>query len=132
MHHEPTGPMPISGSAGPELCTVGDIAVTQTTVITPNGQAPLAGTNWIVTNQTTTSQGIPAWAIVLAIILAFACFVGLFFLLVKEERTTGFIQVSVQGDGLYHATQIPISSPQAAADVYNRVNYIRGLVAQAG
>jgi len=39
------------------------------------------------------------------------------------------VQVSVQGDGVYYATQIPVSSPSGVIDVEQRVNYIRGLVA---
>ena len=60
-----------------------------------------------------------------------ACLLGLLFLLVKEERTTGVMQVAVQADGFYHATQIPVGNVAAVADVENRVNYIRSLVASA-
>jgi hypothetical protein len=113
----------------PILVTVGDIACTQTELITPNGRYPLDGTTWVVTNQTQTSERIPGYAIVLAIIFAFACLLGLLFLLMKEKTVQGYMQVSGQGPGVYYASQVPISLPAQVADVESRVNYIRGLVA---
>jgi len=110
------------------LVTVGDIGCTPVEVFTPGGRYPLAGTTWIVTNQTSVSQRIPAYAIVLAVLLFWFCFLGLLFLLIKEERTQGFVQVSVQGQGFYYATQVPINYPPDVFDTEQRVNYIRGLV----
>ncbi|MCB1250096.1 MAG: hypothetical protein KDB36_11845 [Acidimicrobiales bacterium] len=128
----PTAPMPGANAGGaPVLCTVGDIAVTGTEVHTPAGSIPLRNTTWMVSNMTTTTSGIPTWAIVMAILFAVLCLLGLLFLLVKEERTTGVMQVAVQADGFYHATQIPVGNVAAVADVENRVNYIRSLVASA-
>ena len=53
------------------LTTIGNIACTQTSVITPAGSYPLAGTVWMVSNNTTTTESIPAYAIVLAILCFF-------------------------------------------------------------
>jgi hypothetical protein len=119
---------PTAADAGAVLVTVGDIACTQTTVITPNGTYPLAGTNWIVTNNTRVTKKIPTYAIVLAIVFALLCLIGLLFLLMKEEVTDGSVQVSVQGGGLFYATQVPITDASQISDVDQRVNYIRGLV----
>ncbi|MDQ1395055.1 MAG: hypothetical protein QOG64_314 [Acidimicrobiaceae bacterium] len=118
-----------SPSAEPVLVTVGDIACTQHSVITPSGHYRLSGSTWIVTNQTTVTERIPPYAIVLAILFALACLLGLLFLLIKEKRIQGFMQVSVQGPGFYHATQIPVSDHGQAAEVEHRVGYIRNLVA---
>jgi hypothetical protein len=115
--------------AGNVLVTVGDIACTQTTVITPNGSHPLAGTTWIVANNSSTKEKIPTYAIVLAVIFALACLLGLLFLLIKERIVEGYVQVSVQGPNLFYATQVQIHDPQQVADVEQRVNYIRSLVA---
>ncbi len=114
------------------LVSVGDISCTQHWVVTPSGSFPLRATVWTITNNTTTSQVIPTWAIVMAILFALACLLGLLFLLVKETRTLGYVQVSVSGDQLFHATQIPVSSVGQIVDVDQRVNYIRGLVVAAG
>lgn len=105
------------------------MACTQTSVITPAGSYPLAGTVWIASNNTTTTESIPAVAIVLCILFVVFCLLGLLFLLMREKRTQGFVQVSVQGDGLYHAVQIPVSSPAAVMQIEQQVNYVRALVA---
>lgn len=97
-------------------------------MITPAG-ADHCGTTWIVSNQATLSEGIPAYAIVLAVIFAVFCLLGLLFLLVKERKVQGFMQVSVQAPGFYYATQIPVSSDAQMREIDARVNYIRSLVA---
>jgi hypothetical protein len=113
----------------PILVAVGDISCTQHWVVTPAGAFPLAGTSWIVTNQTTTTERIPAVAIVLAVIFFVFCLLGLLFLLMKERTMSGWVTVSVQGPGGYHATQVPVTNPAQVADVEARVHYIRSLVA---
>jgi len=117
-----------TGGAGDVLVTIGDIACTQTTVITPNGSHSLAGTNWIVANNTRTSEKIPTYAIVLAIVLALACLLGLLFLLIKEQVTEGTMQVTVQSDDFFYSTHVPVSDPAQIVDIEQRVNYARGLV----
>jgi hypothetical protein len=120
-------------AASPVPLQVGDITVTGDEVLTPVGRTPLRGTTWIITNQTQMVERIPSYAIVLAIIFALLCLIGLLFLLIKERTVQGFVQVTVQGPNFYYATQIPVSSPAQIADVEQRVNYIRGLVlAQPG
>jgi hypothetical protein len=113
----------------PVLLTIGDMAVTQTRVVAPSGTYPLAGTVWIASNNTVTTEAIPAVAIVLCILFVWFCLLGLLFLLMKERRTVGYVQVSVQGHGFYHVTQIPVGSPMAVVYIEQQVNYVRGLVA---
>ena len=74
----------------PVLVTVGDMTVTEHWVLTPSGAFPLAGTAWTVTNQTITTERIPAWAIVFTILFLLFCLLGLLFLLVKERVLQGF------------------------------------------
>lgn len=114
------------------LVTIGDIACTQTEVITPSGTCPIANTVWSFTDMSRTQRVIPTWAIVLAVIGFFACLLGLLFLLVKEERTEGWVQVVVQGPGFLHQTQLPVSSVMQVQDYNARVAYARSLVAAAG
>ena|SRR5215469_8790376 len=135
---QPAGPgaamQPIPASAGavaasgePILVQIGDISVTQTTVFTPSGSRALNEVQWSVNDMTVTSQAIPTWAIVCAIVFALACLLGLLFLLVKETVTKGTMQVTVHGAGLVYTTQIPIATPQQVVDVNARVNYARTL-----
>jgi hypothetical protein len=109
---------------------LGQIACTDTRVHTPIGSYPLAGTTWTVTNQSYLSESIPAWAIVAAIVFFIFCLLGLLFLLVKERRITGSVQVSVQGPGFAYSSLIPANSEMALYQVTERVNWIRAQVAQ--
>lgn len=114
-------------NSAPVLVTIGDIACTGEEVITPSGRAPIAGTTWTFTDMSRTDRTIPAWAIVLTVLFVWFCFLGLLFLLVKEERTTGWAQITVQGRGLMHVTQVPVYSPMVVMDLNSRVNYARSL-----
>ncbi len=109
---------------------LGDIRVTDTRVHTPVGSYPLRGTTWNVSNQTFVTQGIPALAIVLAIVFFIFCLLGLLFLLVKERRVNGAVQVSVAGPGFSHGTYIPVYNEMAVFQVSRQVDWIRHQVAQ--
>jgi hypothetical protein len=118
-----------AGQYGPVLTTIGDMAVTATHVLTPAGAYPLAGTTWLVQENVQATEGIPAWAIVLAVLLIWLCLLSLLFLLVKERKVQGWVQVSVQGPGMFHATQIPIASAMQIGAIHQQVNYVRQVVA---
>jgi hypothetical protein len=112
---------------GPVLVTIGDISVEQHRIVTPAGVMPTTGANWSAMDMSRTEEKIPAWAIVLAIIFFLACLLGLLFLLVKERKTTGFVQVTVQNGRRSHNTNVGVSSPDQVGDVLARVNYARSL-----
>ena len=76
-----------------------------------------------------TTQAIPVWAIVLTILFVWFCLLGLLFLLAKETRTTGWVQVTVQGERFLHQVQLPVFSVQQVADYNARVGYARSLSA---
>jgi len=128
----PPGPTAVAAPTEPLLVSIGDIGVTQSWVITPSGNRPVGKVQWIFTDMSRTAQTIPAWAIVCAVVFFFLCFLGLLFLLLKEDRTEGWVQVIVQGPGLVHTAQLPVSSPQQVADYNARVNYARSISAAAG
>jgi hypothetical protein len=114
------------------LVTIGDIAVTPTRVMTPTGSYPLTGSNWTVQENVQHTESIPAWAIVMAVLLFWFCFLGLLFLLVKERKVSGYVQVGVQGPGFFHATQVPVYNAMHVGHVQQQVNYVRSIVAAAG
>ena len=62
-----------------------------------------------------------------AVLFFLFCLLGLLFLLVKEERTTGSVQITVSAPGLLHVTQIPVAAPAAGMDFNARVNCARNL-----
>lgn len=116
-------------SGEPILVTIGDISVTSTTVYTPSGSRPLGEVSWSFADLSTTSQAIPTWAIICAIVFFVFCFLGLLFLLAKEDKTQGAVQVTVHGPGFVHTSTIPVTSVAQVGDVNARVNYVRTLTA---
>ncbi|HXY91392.1 MAG TPA: hypothetical protein VEP49_02875 [Acidimicrobiia bacterium] len=127
-----TAPMPAPAPAVEGFAvTIGDIGVTRTLIVTANGNAPLAGSRWIVLDQSRTEKKIPTWAIVLAVVFALLCLLGLLFLLVKEEQTTGYVEVSVMSGPLTHVTQIPVRSQYDVAAVRQQVHQAQTLAAAA-
>jgi len=107
--------------------SLGDIAVTGDTVMTPAGPMPLKGAVWTATDMSRTEEKIPAHAVVLAIVFFLFCLLGLLFLLMKERVTTGFVQVTVNSGGRHHSTMIPVQSREQVMFVLNQVNYARSL-----
>jgi hypothetical protein len=127
MHPPPGSPGMIGGE--PVLVVIGDISVTATTVYTPSGSRPLSEVSWNLTDLSVTSQAIPTWAIVCAVVFFLACFLGLLFLLAKENSTSGSVQVTAHGQGFVHTTTIPVSSLAQVGDINARINYVRTLTA---
>lgn len=118
----------------PVLFTIGDVAVTRTSVILPHGRYPLRGTTWTVHNQTYVTSSTPTWAVVLAIVgFLFVCVFSLLFLIAKESRAQGFIEVHVYGaDGLHHVTRIAALDAFTAHWVQQQVSQAQALAASAG
>jgi hypothetical protein len=120
---------PSYGAPGgaPVLLTIGDMSITQFDVITPYGSHPLNGTTWYVTDNSTYEEAVPQWAIIAAIVGFFlVCVLSLLFLLVKETKASGSVQVTVQGPGWSHVAQL---APGTGAHVNEQAAYVRNLVA---
>ncbi len=125
-------PVPQSAPPSAYELTSGDIGVTRTQIVTPNGVAPLRGSQWIVLDQTTTSTRIPPYAIVLAVVFAVFCLLGLLFLLINETVITGYVNVSVRSGNLSHTTQIPVYNAQTVAGVRAATAHAQSMAALAG
>lgn len=106
------------------MLTVGDIGVSPSWIVTPHGTAPLRDSEWTVQDRTVTTQATPTWAIVLAVLGIVFCLLGLLFLIVKENQTSGYTEVSVRSGNVFHVVQLSTNSPQA-------VFHVRQLVYQA-
>jgi hypothetical protein len=116
----------------PPLVTIGDISCTQDQVITPSGTRPIGEVSWGFTNMSHTWRTIPTWAAVCAVVGFFVvCVFSLLFLLAKEDKTEGWVQVVVQGSGFVHAVNLPVTSPYHVTDYAARVDYARSLSAAA-
>lgn len=121
---QPAAPVPMGGAP---VLAIGDITVMGDQIITPAGPLPLRGAVWNATDMSHTEEKIPAHAIVLAIIFFLFCLLGLFFLLMKEKRTTGYIQVTVTSAGRHHSTMIPALGPHTFPAVMGQINHARAL-----
>ncbi|MFI6769453.1 hypothetical protein [Streptomyces sp. NPDC050355] len=113
--------------AGGMSLSLGDIAVSGDTIMTPAGPMPLKGAIWTATDMSRTEEKIPAHAVVLAIVFFLFCLLGLLFLLMKERVTTGFVQITVNSGGRHHSTMVPVQSREQVMFVLNQVNYARSL-----
>ena len=128
----PTAIAPVSPTPpAPPVLAIGDIRVSATTITTPNGVAPLKGSTWIVLDQTTVYTRIPPYAIILAIVFAVFCLLGLLFLLIKEEIISGYVNVTVSSGGLQHTTQVPVRNAWEVAGVRASVAHAQALAAAA-
>ncbi|MFI0872853.1 hypothetical protein ACH4TM_00340 [Streptomyces parvus] len=134
-HGQPTMPgqylpvpqgVPGQGGGVPVL-SIGDITVMNDAIVTPSGSMPLKGAVWTATDMSRTEEKIPAHAIVLAIIFALFCLIGLLFLLMKEKRTTGFVQVTVTSGGRHHSTMIPATGPHTFPAIMGQLNQARSM-----
>jgi hypothetical protein len=124
------GPVTPAPSGEPILLAIGDIMLTENTVILPQGQYPLRGTVWTVQDSTVMTEGIPTVGIVLAIIFFWFCLLGLLFLLMKEKKYGGFVTITVTGPGVFHTQQFP-AGPTTAAWAADVVGRARALAATA-
>lgn len=115
------------GAGGAPMLTFGDITVMNDQIVTPAGTMPLKGAVWTATDLSRTEEKIPTVAIVLAIVFALLCLIGLLFLLMKEKKTTGFIQVSVTSGGRHHSTMIPAMGPETFPMVMAQINTARSM-----
>ncbi|MFJ3953443.1 hypothetical protein ACIPXV_25960 [Streptomyces libani] len=122
----PGGFQPGAQPGGMSL-SLGDIAVSGDTIMTPAGPMPLKGAVWTATDMSRTEEKMPTHAVVLAIVFFLFCLLGLLFLLMKERVTTGFVQVTVNSGGRHHSTMIPVQSREQVMWVLNQVNYARSL-----
>jgi len=120
-------PAPFVG-VEPYVASLADIGVTPHWVVTPRGTAPLAGSQWWLTDRGAWTQQIPVWAIVLAIVF-FP--LGLLFLLCKESRWSTWLEVTVRSGTLVHVGMIGVPSYEAQ-NAHATVDRIRAFAAQAG
>ncbi|OWV01575.1 hypothetical protein B5D80_26040 [Micromonospora wenchangensis] len=122
---------PLPGAAGgqqPAAVQIGEIMVNPPMIHTPAGVLPLAGATWYVTDHWQREEKIASWAIVCAI-LGFFCLTifSLLFLLIKETRYHGTVQVTVTSGGHQYVARIPVVDQGQVQQINNQVNYARSL-----
>jgi hypothetical protein len=114
--------------AGRVIARFGAIEVTDSTVRTPTGAFPLRGSVWRCFDYWRTTRVTPGWAVALAVVGFFVVpFVSLLFLLVKENRTSGVLQVAVWDGYRQHVVDLPVASHAQARAIEHQVGYVRTL-----
>lgn len=116
--------------SGPEVVAVqiAEIAVSPPVIRTPAGVLPLAGATWHVADYWQREEKVATWALVCAIVGFFCLFVlSLLFLLVRETRHHGTVQVTVTNGGQQYVARIPVADQAQVAHINNQVNYARSL-----
>lgn len=107
---------------------IGEIAVTSTSVRTPSGEIPLAGSTWYVADYWQSEQRTPKWAVVAAIVgFCVLTVLSLLFLLVKETVHRGTVQVTVVNGRWQYVARIPVTAQHEVQQLHQRVNYVRSL-----
>jgi hypothetical protein len=117
-------------ASGPEVVAVqiAEIAVSPPVIRTPAGVLPLAGATWHVADYWQREEKVATWALVCAIVGFFCLFVlSLLFLLVKETRHHGTVQVTVTNGAQQYVARIPVADQAQVAHINNQVNYARSL-----
>ncbi|MFY1589036.1 hypothetical protein ACN267_31605 [Micromonospora sp. WMMD734] len=114
----------------PAAVQIGEIMVSPPVIRTPSGMMPLAGATWYVTDHWQREEKIASWAMVCAI-LGFFCLTifSLLFLLIKETRYHGTVQVTVTSGGHQYVARIPVLDQGQVQQINNQVNYARSLSA---
>jgi len=129
----PGGYLPVPAAPadpGPVIVQIAEISVTSTTVLTPTGNLPLAGSQWQVNDYWFSQQRIPKWAIVLAIVgFCVLTVFSLLFLLIKETVMQGTVQVTVTNGSLQYVARIPVTDQATVTGINQQVNYVRTLAA---
>ncbi|MFG1901507.1 hypothetical protein [Micromonospora carbonacea] len=121
---------PQYGASSGMAVQIGEITVSPPEIRTPAGVLPLAGTQWHVADYWQTEQKVATWAIVCAV-LGFFCLTifSLLFLLIKDTRHYGTVQVTVSNGPHQYVARIPVTDQGQVMHINNQVNYARSLSA---
>jgi hypothetical protein len=129
--HPPTPPPIPKPTPAVVSFAIGDILIIGDQVMTPNGTGTLADSQWIFSDMSRTEARMPPTAIILAIVFALLCLLGLLFLLMKETKTSGYAEVSVHSGNLFHKVQIPVQSTGDVQRIRDMVYGAQSLATQA-
>lgn len=85
-----------SGQPEAYLTAIGDIAISPHWVNTSSGQFPIRGTTWTVMDMSHLQERMSPVGIILCLLFIWVCFIGLLFLLMKEQTVSGHDQVTAR------------------------------------
>lgn len=115
------------------LLALGAMYITATHVHTPAGPIALASSHVSFLDQTRTTTKIPTWAIVLTVITVWFFLLGLLFLLAKEQRTEGYVSITVQDrEGRAYTEHVRVASMAHRDQVIAQAQWLQQLASSAG
>lgn len=113
------------------LVSIGNVHATSEWVVTPAGSWPIGTVNVTTQDQTATTTHTPGWAIVMVILFIWFFLLSLLFLLAREVRVSGFVNVTIWGPGGQTYTEnVQVWTAEQRADVFNRVAYLQSIEGQ--
>lgn len=115
----------------PFLFTIGDIGVSPSWIVTPQGNVPIVEADITAVNHTITTRKTPGWVIALVVIFIWVFFLSLLLLIIKEDRVTGSVMVTVSGAGVYFVSHQGAGSPQQSMDLFRKVDQTKAMIQQA-
>lgn len=121
----------IPAASGAYMLTIGDIGLTPASIVTPVGVGPLTGSQWIITDRSFYVRQLPVRAIVVAILFIWLCLLSLLFLLVRQPRLTGWVDVTVASGNVAHTTSIAVSRVEHVGIVRQQVATAQAIAVQA-
>lgn len=117
--------------ASPYLVSIGNVHTTQEWVVTPAGTWNAAEVNVTTQDHTSTTTHTPAWAIVMVILFIWFFLLSLLFLLAREVRVSGYVNVTIWGPhGQSYTENVPVWDAAQRADIFNRVGYLQSIIGQ--
>ena len=135
---------PYDLTPGNHMANLGDVQVYERVIVTPVGQWPMRGAQFMLAQQPqavrkTTTAGVVLAVVscVLALALVWLCGIGLiflfglFFLAMKEERLVGPAIVVIRSGQMHYQAQIQLEAPSQLPWLVNNVNYCQALAARA-
>ncbi|MFG3418769.1 hypothetical protein [Micromonospora sp. NPDC048063] len=125
------GPLPAGyppPAQGAVAVQIGEIMVSPPVIHTPAGVLPLAGASWHVVDHWQQEQKTATWAVVCAIVGFFCLTIfSLLFLLIKETRHHGTVQITVSNGAQQYVARMPVANQAQVQHINNQVNYARSL-----
>ncbi|GAA2887052.1 hypothetical protein Acy02nite_24490 [Actinoplanes cyaneus] len=124
----PGGPPPVA--SGPVIVRIAEIEITSSTIRTPVGDFPLAGSRWQVNEFWVTQRRTPLWAKIAGFGLAVCTFgLSLLLLLIKESPPQGTVTVTLTSGPQQYVARIPVDHEDDVVTINQQVNYVRSLAA---
>ncbi|GIF15336.1 hypothetical protein Ate01nite_53680 [Actinoplanes teichomyceticus] len=109
---------------------IAEIDITSSTISTPAGDFPLAGSQWQVNEFWVSRRQTPTWAKLIGFgAVCFTLGLSLLLLLVKESAPLGTVQVTVTSGPRHYVARIPVHDESDVVTINQQVNYVRSLAA---